>query len=330
MRYEKKVLALACALAALLVIWGAGVIFSPDRVTARSEAGLVLSGDAGAVTAIELGGTQKLSLVKQSASWYLLDGSNRFPVQSDRVSSFLDALAAVKRLRPLAHSRDAWAGFGLDEGKAKTILLKNGAGKTLTDIAVGGYGPTGAEIYIRKAGSDESYAVDASFAAYLGYERSGWLDLRVMPQLPESDVQSVSVQSSLALDGPGKPPLSLNYRLTRSAQGWTGLSGAVDSPSADSLVRSLIALQAEDYAASAPANSFEPVGARVELSLGTGGSKVLEVGRPVAPSAGTAVAAPGGEGRFYARVAGSPYIFMISAYSLRATLKTPADLLVKK
>jgi hypothetical protein len=336
MRYEKKVLALAVSLAALLAIWALGIVFSPERVEARSEMGGLLTNKTDAAASIDLGGTETVSLVKQNDSWFLADASKRFPAQSKRIEDFLKALADVKRLRPLAHSKTAWAGLGLDEGKAKSILVKNAAGFDMADLRVGNYGPTGSEIYIRKTGSDESYAVNASFAAYLGYGRKGWLDLRIMPVLPASDVQSIGVNASLPLDGPRMPALKIDYRLTRSGQGWSGLVGGVEASSAEAMLRSIIAIEGEDYIASPPTDAFEPVSARVELYLGAGGTKVLEVGRAIAPASKPGApangASPAGapENRFYARLVGSPYTFAISSYSLRAALKTPAQLLVKK
>ncbi|MGO8692409.1 MAG: DUF4340 domain-containing protein [Rectinemataceae bacterium] len=329
MRYERKVLVLSGTLAALLAIWVLGMIFSPGRVEARSETGGIFAGKTDNAAAIELGGSESVSLVKQSDSWFLADASSRFPAQSDRIADFLKALADVKRLRPLAHSKTAWTGLGLDEGKAKSILVKNAAGFDMADLSVGNYGPTGSEIYIRKKGSDEAYAVSASFAAYLGYGRKSWLDLRIMPEMPESDVQSVSVDVSLPVDGPRMPALKIDYRLTRSGQGWSGPAGGVEASSADAMVRSIIALEAEDYVASPPADAFEPVGARVQLYLGAGGTRVLEIGRAIPPAPGVSAAGPT-ENRFYARLTGSPYTFEISSYSLRAALKTPAQLLPKK
>ena len=340
MRYEKKVLVLGGSLIVLLGIWAGGLLFSPDRLTARAEAGSLLAGPVDSAATITLVGGGGLTLQKQGGSWYLVDGPQHFPVQASRVSSFLEALASVKRLRPLAQSREAWAGFSLDDAQAKSITVKAASGSTLTDLRVGGYGPTGAEVYVRRSGSDTSYAADASFAAYLSYGRSGWLDLQILPQMPVTDIQGISVQSGLRLDGPAKPPLALEYRLTRSSQGWSGLAG-LDPNAVDGLARSLLSLEAEDYVAAPPANCFEPVSARIELSLGAGGSKVIEIGRAVAtpapiPAPSAAGAAPAASAptaapeRFYGRLAGSPYVFEISSYSLRASLKSPADLIVRK
>ncbi|MDA8426999.1 MAG: DUF4340 domain-containing protein [Treponema sp.] len=336
MRYRSKVLALSVAIVALLAIWALGLVFSPLSVEARSEMGSLLRGTVAEAASVELGGAGSVSLARQNDSWFFVDASRRFPAQSKRVEDFLKALSDVKSLKPLAHSTSAWAGLGLDEGKAKSILVKDASGRTMADLRVGGYGPTGSDIYIRRIGSNESYAVDSSFAAYLDYGRSGWLDLRVMPQLPATDVQSISVNADLPLDGPHMPHLKLDYRLTRAGQGWTGLIGGVEASTADTMVRSVLAIEAADYVAAPPSDAFEPVTARVELNLGAGGSKVLEIGRPIvmpAPATSASPSSPAGaapENRFYARLAGSPYIFAMSAYSLRAALKTPAQLLPKK
>ena len=316
MSYERKVAWLGGSLALLLAIWGAGLLFSPERRTARAESRSLLAAKAEEAASISIGG---LGLSKEAGSWFLAEGSGKLPVQESRVRSFLEAAAAVKRLRPQAKTKAAWESFELDEARAAAVLVKDAKGKVLADFALGGYATAGGEVYLRLAGSEASYSAPSAIASYVRGDRSSWLELRVLPgPLPEADVESLSLRASLALDGPGKPGLALEYALKRSEQGWSGLAGQVDAVAVSSLLRSILNLEAEDILLSPPASAFSPVAARIELSLGNGGTRVLEVG------------APAGEGRFYLRLAGGPYVYAVSAYGLRNALKRPADLLVKK
>ena len=319
MRYERKVALLSGVLALLLAIWGAGELFSPERLAARAESKRLIAGQPGDVAALDIGiEPGKLSLVKEDDSWLLVEGGAKLPAQASRVGSFLDAVSAVRRLRPVGKSKDAWKGLDLEEGKAKPVLVRDAKGRALADFAVGGYGPTGAEVFVRLAGSEASYAVDTGIASYVASDRRSWLDLRVVPgPLPESDVEAVAVRASIALDGAGKPPLVVDYALRRDKEGWSGVAGA-DPVAVSALVRSALNLEGEDIVAAPPASAFSPVSARVELSLGNGGSKVLEVG------------APAGEGRFYLRLAGNPQVYAVSAYGLRNILRRPAELVARK
>jgi hypothetical protein len=320
MRYEKKLIVLSSVLAALLLAWALGLVFSPERVAARSESARLIAGKAADVASISLAapGSPALELAKSGAAWVLVDGSARLPVQGQRVSAFLDALGSVSRLKPVAKTKGSWAGFQLDEAQAKRASLKDATGKVLADLYVGGYGPTGSEVYLRREGSELSYMADAAIASYFGYGRSTWLDLRVLGGVKEGDAQSLTLSSSIALDGKGKPALKLDYSLTRDGKGWKAGAAQIDSEAVNALLRSVIALQGEDYVASAPSDAFAKVDARIALELGNGQSKALEVGSAA------------GQDRFYARVAGDKLVFTLSSYSLKSVLKSLSDLAPKK
>jgi len=320
MRYEKKLIVLSSVLAALLLLWAAGMVFSPENVAARSESAHLLVGKAADVGSIVLKGSDgsAIELAKSGGAWFLVDGAAKLPVQTQRVTGFLDALGSVSRLTVVAKTKGSWAGFQLDDAQAKRASLKDSSGKVLADIYLGGYGPTGSEVYLRREGSELSYAADAAIASYVGYSRSTWLDLRILASVKEGDPQTLTFTSSIALDGKGKPPLKLDYSLTRDGKGWKAGAAQIDAEAVNALVRSIIALQGEDYVSSAPPQAFAKVDARIALDLGNGGSKALEVGDSA------------GQDRFYARVAGNSLVFTLSSYSLKSVLKSLADLAPKK
>jgi hypothetical protein len=152
----------------------------------------------------------------------------------------------------------------------------------------------------------------------LGFGRSTWLDLRVMGVLKEDEVQSFAIKSAIALDGKGKAALSLDYSLRRDGKGWKAGAAQIDADAAASLLRSIVTLQGEDYVAAPPADAFARIDARIALELGSGKSKVLEVG------------AAAGDNRFYARITGESLVFTVSSFSLRGALRSLADLAPKK
>ena len=320
MRYEKKIIVLSSVLAALLVIWAAGLIFSPERMAARSETVRLIVGKAADAASISFKapGGAAIELAKSGSAWTLADGAARLPVQAQRVSSFLDELSSITRLRVVARSKDSWAGFQLDEAQAKRSSVKDASGKTLADIYVGGYGPTGAEVYLRRSDSDISYSVDSGIASYLGYGRTTWLDLQLFGGFKEGDVQSFAVKSSISLDGKGKAAIALDYSLRRDGKLWKAGAAQIDAEAAASLLRSIMTLQGEDFIVAPPPDAFAKVDARVDLDLGSGQSKVLEIGSSA------------GDSRFYARIAGENLVFTLSSYSLKGVLKSLADIAPKK
>lgn len=317
MRFEKKVAILGGALGALLLLWVAGAIFSPERRAARSQSDSLIAGKAADAASIELG-APRLRLVKESGAWFLEEGGAKLPAQASRVESFIKAVAEINRLKPVARSKDAWKNLELDEATAKPVLIKDGKGVAICDFVMGGYAPAGGDVYVRAAGSDASFAVAGSFAQYVSASRTTWLDLRVLGgSIPETDVEALSLKASLALDGADKPPVSLDYSLRRKAEGWEGIAGTIDPQAVSSLLRAVLAIEGVDIVASPPASAFTPVKGRIEISLGNGVSRVLEVGSDA------------GDGRFHLRVAGGGYVYAVSAYSLRNAFKAPAELLVK-
>jgi Domain of unknown function (DUF4340) len=328
MRYEKKVMLLAGLLAVLLLTWGAGAFFSPERMAARSESARLISGKAADVASISLkaAGGAMIELAKSGSSWVLVDGQARFPVQAGRVSSFIDEIAGISRLKPVAHSKESWAGFQLDDAQAKRATLRDASGKVLADLFVGGYGPTGSEVYLRRSPSDTSYTAETGIVSYVGYGRSTWLDLKVLGDVKESEVQSFSVKCpSLSFLDAGKPAgekgkaaAGLDYSLRRDGQGWKAGAAQIDADGASALLRSILGLQGEDYVASPPADAFAKPGARIELELGSGRALVMVVGSSAGPD------------RFYARIEGKPLVFLASSFNLRNCLKSLGDLSAKK
>lgn len=320
MRYEKKVIVLSSVLGALLLIWVCGLVFSPERVAARSESAKLIAGKASDVASISIKGSDgaTIELQKSGSSWILADGSVKLPVQAQRAQSFLDDLGAISRLRVVARSKDSWAGFDLDEAKAKKATLKDASGKTLADLYFGSYGPTGSDIYLRKAGSDLSYVAESGIASYFSSGRASWLDLKLLGSLKESDVQSFSLKSGIVLEK-GKSAIALDYSIRRDGQGWkSGSGGGLDAEAVSSLLRGILALQGEDYVPAPPPDAFKKVQASISLQLGNGSSKVIDIGMSA------------GEDRFYGAVAGSGLTLQVSTYSLRSVLKSLADLAAKK
>lgn len=321
MRYERKVAALSIALGVLLAIWALGMILDPGKGAARSESVKLMEGKIEQAAEIELTtpDSDPIRLVKSGESWNLADGDARLPVQSSRVKNLLESLAKPGTLKAAGRSKAAWADFGLEEGKAKRARVSDQNGKQIADVFVGGYSSTGSGVYLRTALSERSYLAESSIASYLGYGRSSWLDLQVLGGgAATTDVQSVALRAKIALDGEGKAPTVLDYEAKRDGESWKIGAAQADAQAIESMLRSALSVRGEDIVATPPAGAFSPVSARVELVLSSGVSKVIEIGVPA-----------GGE-RFYLRAAGNPLVYLVSAYTVRSILKSPAELALKK
>lgn len=320
MTYRNKVTALASTLAGLLLLYAAGLVFAPERNAARAESGRLLYGKPGDVArlAISGGGDADLAFAKTEGGWSLSESGQELPVEASRIQAFLEGLAEIDRLSPRSEGAGDLSGFGFAQGQARHVVARSAAGKVLADFAVGGYGPTGAEIYVRLKGAGPVYSAQSGFASYLREGRPGWLDLRVFPgNLKTDDVQTIKMDARLSLQGGGGAPVVASWSVSRKDGNWTWDQGTLDGASVDAMLRSTLFLSGQDIAAMPPEGAFSTVQGRIALGLGTGETRIMEIG------------ADAGNGSFYLRAQGSPWVYLVSAYSLINVLR-PASALAGK
>jgi hypothetical protein len=328
MSYRNKVIALSSALAILLLIYAGGLVFAPERNAARSEAGRLLTGkatDVASFTITGADGATSLEFSKDADGWALMEEGLALPVQSGKIEAFLAALADVSRLSPRSEGKGDASGFGLGQGSGARITAKSASGKLLADFTVGDLGPTGKEAYVRLKGTGPVYAAAADFASYVKEGRAGWLDLRVfVPAIKPDEVQTVATSARLsfgATSGTAGPvsaePIDADWTAARKEGGWTGKAGPYDTVAVESVLRSIVNLSGQDIVAMPPADAFAKPQGRIELGLGSGGKRIIEIGREA------------GEGNCYLRAQGSSFVYLVSAYSLMNALR-PESALVKK
>jgi len=339
MSYRNKVIALSSTLAVLLLIYAAGLVFAPERNAARSEAGRLLSGKATDVAAFTIGETAQapsLEFEKAADGWALMEEGQTLPVQSGKIEAFLAALADVSRLSPRSEGKGDLSGFGLGAGSGVRITAKSASGKLLADFVVGDLGPTGKEAYVRLKGTGPVYATAADFDSYVKEGRAGWLDLRVFAApIKIDDVQTITTSAKLALgagsaagaagtggaagakSASGALPIVADWTASRKEGGWVGKTGSYDTVAVESVLRSIVNLSGQDIVAMPPADAFASPQGRIELGLGTGGTRVIEIGRDA------------GNGSCYLRAQGSSFVYLVSAYSLMNAVR-PESALVKK
>jgi hypothetical protein len=322
MTYKNKVVALSSSLACLLLIYAAGIIFSPDRLRDRAESGKLLAGKSAdaALVSISSGSGSPLDFKKVSGTWTLEEDGASLPVQSSRVEALLSSLAEVKSLSLRSSSKSSWNDFSLDETRGKRVVVKNAAGKSIADFYAGSYGPTGSEIYVRLAGKDSVYAAAGDFGTYVEGGRASWLSRALFNDGPKpEDVQSLDYGSSLDLSGATKAKAkTVAWSAVRSGGTWTvkaaassGASNgaAVTGETVDAVLRSALSLEGDDMKAVVPPEAFAKTQASIVMHLGSGKSVSFEVGGSAA------------DGLFYARCSSSPYVYEVSRYSLANVLR---------
>lgn len=315
MSYRNKVIALSATLACLLLIYAAGLFFSPERLRDRADSGRLLAGKAAdaAELSIAEGAGSPLRFKKDQGAWSLEEEGSSLPVESSRVEALLSSLASVESLSLRSETQASWKDFSLDETRAKRLVVKSASGKVLADFYAGSYGPTGTELYVRLAGKAPVYAAKADFGSYLEGSRASWLSRALFKEGPKpEDVQSIDYSSSLSLQ-PGaqakKVQKALSWSATRSGGSWTVKGAALSGQTVDAILRSALSLEGDDMVVVAPPEAFQKIEATLRFHLGSGKSLSLEVGGTT-PS-----------GLYYARSPSSPYVFELSTYSLSSVLR---------
>jgi hypothetical protein len=321
MTYKNKVITLSSTLACLLLVYAAGLLFSPDRLRDRAESGKLLAGKSAdaALVSIGSGSSGPVDFKKVSGAWTLEEDGASLPVQSSRVEALLSSLAEVKSLSLRSSSKSSWNDFGLDETRGKRVVVKNTAGKSLADFYAGSYGPTGSQIYVRLAGKDAVYAVSGDFGSYIEGGRASWLSRALFKDGPKpEDVQSVDYGSSLDLSGAVKAKVkAVAWSAVRNGGTWTvraaagGASNgaAVTGETVDAVLRSALSLEGDDMKAVVQPEAFVKTQASIVMHLGSGKAVSFEVGGAAA------------DGLFYARCSSSPYVYEVSRYSLANVLR---------
>ncbi len=312
MTYRRKVISLSACLAVLLGIYAAGILLAPVRRQARAETGRLLSAKTAEVASIEIqlskegsSAGEKLLLRKDGSAWSCQDGADSLPAQAGRVDAFLAVLSGINRLSLRSDGLSGSGDFGLAEGQGAKLVLKDAKGKVLADLAVGGYGPTGKELYVRPGSGKAIYAVETGFESYLSRPRASWLDLRLLstPLLADT-VQDLRIDSSFPNDASGKAQKPFSWQAIRKDGAWSGKAANLDSIAVESVLRAVQNLSGEDMVARTPVDAFSKILGRIQIGQAQGGPLFVEVGQ----------AAEGQ--RYYVRSKGSAYVYLVSAYSL--------------
>jgi hypothetical protein len=351
MRYKQKLLSLVILTGLLALIYGAALIFSPERMSARSAAYVWLeSRFVDQADRIELTREETIVLLRRNALWYVEHEGVEYPARQSRVEDLLRLLSTrdLYPLRGSAASSHEALGLG---AAASRIVLRGGAGNfPLLDLLIGGRDAAGQDVYLRKSGQDEVRSGDDRFSGYLAGSRSAWYNLRLFPAdgpsaLTPDMVQRITVippaedlsGTGLGETLPGAAPAeaapfgAAPLVLSRSAGGWAGAVGALgdnvdlganaalDVPRVDYYLRGILDAEAEDYTTLLKAEDPVFNEGRILLDLGDGSSRTIRFG-PMVPyeSAGSTLS------RRTAVVSGSPHVYILAEWTVNRIIRDAA------
>ena len=280
MSFRSRLVRVCAVLLVLVVVLVLGIVFSPDRVQARTAGRALLPlSSADEITGIEIAaqGAPVITLARGASGWVTAGGSTQYPASANRLQSFLRTVTGLTRGKMVSRDAANFPELGLSDDTARRLTLHRSAGRPDLGLLVGRRGPSGDEDYVRVQGEGAAYLVRGSLGFYLSQEPSYWYELHVLPDdVMGTTVARVTVRGNLRLAGAEPAIVQGPYTLVRvpgaqSAE-WTVNGQPANRVVAGAMASALALLEGEDFA--------EPgtvTGPRLDIAMATLEGKEYEL-----------------------------------------------------
>jgi hypothetical protein len=268
-----RLLTLGSVLAGLLALFILGIVFSPDRIQARSSGQPLLPGiTAQQVDGIDIAvmGAPRVRLRRTATGWEAPSDARPlpakpFPASADRIALFLRNVTDLRRSSLVASDARHLAELGLSAETARLLVLYR-AGSPDVGLLVGKRGPGGDADYVQVQGQGQAqasvYLARGSMSYFLAQDPSYWYERHVLPDdVQGTTIAAITVSGSLRIDetgdGAGGRTLRGGYTLRRPSaekqDQW--VIGSPEKPAdrmtAGAMAGSLATLEAVDLVESA-------------------------------------------------------------------------------
>ena len=309
MAYKKKLIVLLSIIAALTLIYTAGLVFDPERTAARSSSYVWM--DSSLVTRVNRivlsSEGESRELVKKNNEWFVLHNGREYPARQARIDDFL-ALFTQRAPNPIRYSNAAsHAPLGLDAETASRVTVY-GDNSTLFDILIGNEENTGKDVYIRRAGQNEVRSGEYLITVYVKGAAGSWYDLKLFPESEYGEITVDNVQRLLVY-GEGEPLI-----ISRSNWRWavSGVDTAVDQSVIDTYIRMILITEGDDFS-EVSADDLQLNHSRVILELENGSVRTIRLSEADET------------GRRLAHVSGSPYVYSLPSWSAQRLFRNVSD-----
>lgn len=351
MSFRTRVSVLSVILLALLIAYTLGTVFSPQARRARAANQPVISAfDTGDVAEIELVSQEeadeatRVVLRRSNAGdgWAVQLGERFVPARDSRVSSFFDAVSALRTTRTVTENPELYSDFEIGEGAANRLVLFGRDGQPITTAYFGKAASQGNRVYVRTGDDPTVYLTQNSVSFYFQEAGEYWAELTPLPRsLSGSGVQRISISADIAIGdgGEGAGPEErqrrvANFTVFRDENGawqfdesFSLPEGAtIDQQTIDRWASNIVDFEAASHATEVSENAEAGLDSpALEVSIST------EQGREYVLSVGDAAGAQA----YYLRASGpnvlsdedgEPFILTGSLFGVRRLFRAADDL----
>jgi hypothetical protein len=181
---------------------------------------------------------------------------------------------------------------------------------SLLDLLIGGSDSSGRGVYLRKYGQNEGRAGDDKFNLYVTGPVTNWYNLKLFPETEDGGLEADGVRSLSVYTPEGRQDFN---RVNRE---WAISGIGVENPdqnAVDSYIRTILYAEGDDFASSVAVGDLDFNNSRIVLELANVGTKTVRLTEADE------------QGRRYAQVSGSDYVYSIAGWMSQRLFKPASD-----
>jgi len=316
MTYKNRLVCLLSLIALLSLLYTGSLIFSPEQNNKRSASFVWLEPRLSSrINRIEVfpshdsfGVGQKIELVKKNNTWVVSHNGNEYPARQIRVEDFISIFTSRAAWPVRSTSASSHAFYGLD-GETSSRVIIYGENTVLLELLVGNVDSTGRERYLRKAAQNEVRSGENKIAQYIAGSVTSWYNLRLIRESENGELDIESVQRLSVYNGAETQVFS------RFNRGWDISGINVENPAQDLIenyIRVVLNTEGDNFAGLVSGNEqFNH--SRIVFEFGNG--KITTIG----------FSEPDEDGRLFANVSGSEFIYAIPSWAASRLFKDAAS-----
>jgi hypothetical protein len=301
--------------AVVLAVAAYVVLRSPEKGEHRNPVRPIAAFKATDVATLEIVDEkqEKTTMTRDGAEAWKITAPTAHPADAAGIKAVVTALEKLSFSDMVSEKKERAEEFGVTEGKAQRLTVKDAAGKTLADFFLGK--SMAGFVMLRPAGTDQVWQSNNVFPYMVNRGPAGWRD-HVVIEFPMNDATALTVESGAdkltvkKVEGADK---KTEWVFGESAGRAPKAGETLDTQLVASTVQALASLRGNDFADDAKATEvgLEPAGLKLAITAG-GKTYTLLVGNTKGEDT-------------WVMTAGNPQIFTLKKFTTDRLHYAPAD-----